>query len=324
MIHLTHSTESIAKVLSELEASEIHRVAGLKEFKADKPGPRLYLGIGTHGNERMGLALAAPFLRREVDLLRGSVLIALNNVQALHANLRRLPGDRNFNRLPLDILERTDGLYSTARIRALRESGAFDVSHGFDAHTFQVPGAPIKIHIKGPTDLADAIGVKDYITHIVDHQKESETEEPTLAFGNLLGGIENHEIPVVEVEGGGPHTDPEVIRGLLGSFFATLSKLQMVDPSEVGLKKEIIEQRTYQTIGWQRAEPGYSITRDLYQFAPLKAGDVIAEADGRKPVTCPKDACIAMPTKKGVLKNWASWFWTSHAVIDRKETWVLL
>lgn len=313
----------ITNVLDELASASIHNVPGLKEVHSGKAGPRLYLGMGTHGDERMGLALASPFLRNELRLLEGSIVLAINNIQGLLMSRRHVPGDRNFNRLPSDILERTDDLYSTRRIQALHGAGVFHVTHGFDAHTFLVPGKPVKLHIKGNPDFAHSIGISDYITNIVDFQKDNETGEKTVAFGNMLGGIENDSVPVVEVEGGGPHDEPHVVHGLLSGLLATLVKLGMVDPDEVGLEEQEIEQRTYRTCGWQRIDEGYEIVRDFAQYEEVKKGQLIATAEGKPSAVCPQDACMLFPSPKGVVKSTDSWFWAEPMQRSLVRAWVL-
>lgn len=305
--------EDIPRIFQEMESSRIHNVAGLKEIHSGKAGPRVYVGMGTHGNERMGLALALPFLRDEIALEAGSVILAVNNLEGVRRNQRRLDHDRDFNRLPLDILDastKNDGHYSSIRIRELVRAGVTDVSHGFDAHTFRVPGTAMKLHIKGDTHLADSIGVPDYLTHITSHQKDHHGQR-TVAFGNILGGIDNEKVPVVEVEGGGPHNELRVIKGLVGGLLSTLAHLGMVDPSKVGLVERELEQNTHKIIGWQLAGVGYEVKRDFKQYDELRAGEVIAEdtqEPKRSPILAPNNSLIVFPPRQGVLERPSEWF----------------
>lgn len=314
--------EDIESIFQEMEGSRIHNVAGLKEISSGKAGPRVYIGMGTHGNERMGLALAFPFLRNEIALEIGSVVLAVNNLEGVRRNKRKLDHDRDFNRLPFDILDestKNDGHYSSVRIRELVRAGATDVSHGFDAHTFRVPGTAMKLHIKGDTHLADSVGVSDYLTNIIDHQRDHHGKK-TIAFGNILGGIENENVPVLEVEGGGPHEDPGVIKGLIGGLLSTLAHLGMVDPDKVGLVETEFEQNTHKIIGWQLAGSGYEVKRDFKQYDELREGEMIAEdtqEPKRSPILAPSNSLIVFPPRHGVLERPSEWFLAEQA---EKET----
>ncbi len=305
--------EDIEGIFQEMEASRIHNVAGLKEISSGKAGPRVYIGMGTHGDEDKTLGLAVPFLRNEIALQRGSVILAVNNLEGVRRKKRKLDDDRDFNRLPPDILDestKNDGHYSSIRIRELVRAGVTDVTHGFDAHTFRVPGTAMKLHIKGDTHLADSVGVADYLTHITDHQRDHHHKK-TIAFGNILGGIGNENVPVLEVEGGGPHEEVSVIKGLIGGLLSTLVHLDMVDPDQVGLVEAEFEQKTYRIIGWQVAESKYRVARTFTQFDNVTKGEVIAEDTGdlaRSPILAAHTGLIVFPPRQGVLKRPNEWF----------------
>lgn len=283
-----------------LKTSQVMGVQGVMEFTSGKPGPRLYLGTCTHGNEKVGSGLVVPLLKGRdggIELVRGSIVIAVNNLLAASQDKRFAKGDINMNRLPPDILDgsmHTSQLPAVLRIRELHRAGLLDVTHGFDAHTIPTPADAVKIHIKGPTDLAHGIGIRDYITRITEHQQDADGVD-TLSFGSYIGGRPDADIPVVEVEGGGPHADPKIFRDLLNGLLATLGRLGMVRDDLITTENG--EQREYEITTQHIAPEGFH-GNAFDNFAQVAEGEVVADDatdKGRQPFVTPHEGHIVFP-----------------------------
>ncbi|MCX6735259.1 MAG: succinylglutamate desuccinylase/aspartoacylase family protein [Candidatus Peregrinibacteria bacterium] len=266
--------EDISKGANTLRNAELNGVRGVMEIKGQKPGPRLYLGTGTHGDEWIGSGLVVPFLKQELQLVRGSIVIAINNLLAFDKRVRKLPNGQNFNRMPADIMERPRKEWTAIRMQALKNSGALDATHGFDAHTVVNQCDPMTLHIKGRTDFGKLIGIQDHITNIVEHHYVEPGSVPLLAFGNFIGGVENNDVPVIEVEGGGPHNDPRIIIGLINGLVATLMELEMIDGRHV--EESPITKREYKIIGSQKLSTDYEVVHEYGQYQQMKVGELIA------------------------------------------------
>lgn len=276
------SLAEISKGADTLRSAEFHGVRGVMEIKGERPGPRLYLGTGTHGDEWIGSGLVVPFLKQELQLVRGSIVIAINNLLAFDRRVRKLPNGQNFNRMPADIMERPRNEWTAIRMQALRNSGALDATHGFDAHTVVNQCDPMTLHIKGRTDFGRLIGIQDHLTNIVEHHHVEPGSVPLLAFGNFIGGVENNNVPVIEVEGGGPHDNPEVIIGLIHGLMATLMELEMIDGRHV--EESPTTKKEYKITGSQKLSTDYTVVHEYGQYQHMQGGELIArDTTGKNP-----------------------------------------
>lgn len=320
------SREEITRGFDTLNKSRLHGVQGAAKFTSGKPGPRLYLGVCTHGNERVGAGLVVPLLKRKTDggieLIQGEVVVVINNLLAALQDKRLVDGDFNMNRMPLDVLDGkrwTSEKPSVQRIRELHTAGLLYATHGFDAHTLVGKGDPFKIHIKGDTRYAASIGMPVYVTDIVKHQEVN--GEPTVAAGNYIGGVDNDDVPVVEVEGGGPHSDPQIIRGLLNGLVATLGRLQMIRKDLY--EREEGEQREYRITDYHVAPEGYEMYRHFDHFERVRENAILAidrQDPPRDAFFSPRDGHIVMPPVAGeVFGPQGDDWWISEPVKVTRE-----
>ncbi|MFA6992379.1 MAG: hypothetical protein WC269_03825 [Candidatus Gracilibacteria bacterium] len=320
MNQLLPTPDEIGHGYRVLSKNQVRGVNGVIELKSGQPGPRLYVGTCTHGNEKITAGLVVPLLKGlaggGIELIRGSVVIAVNNLLAASQNKREADGDLNMNRLPPDIWDgrlRTSKMPAVLRMRELINAGLLDVTHGFDAHTIPTPADQCKIHIKGSTDFAKEIGIRDYLTHITEHQQDA-NGVGTLAFGNYIGGVEN-DIPVIEVEGGGPHDEQRIINGLVNGLLAVLGRLDMVDENLI--TREEGEQREYEITDYYIAQAGFRPEKEFDNFARVKRGQLIAHDttdSGRPPFFAPHAGHIVFPpTFETFGKDGDSW-WISKPV----------
>ncbi len=323
------TSEEIKAGFDELNNSDVNGVRGVKVFDSGKSGPTLYVATCSHGNERVGAGLVVPLLKGAknggIDVIQGKVIVAVNNIGA--ANIgdsgKRVGEDgMNWNRLPPDLLDgrSTNTTATQSRLRAMQNAGLLDVTHGYDAHTIAVEANGFKLHIKGPRAFADGIGEEVYIVDIVKHQPDADGN-PTVAFGNYLGGVDNDRVPVVEMEGGGPHSDPRVIKKLLNGLVATLGSLEMVDESITERYRGA--QRTYPIEHYQLVPAGYTPDRQFGQFEVLPKGTVITRdklTPCRPDVVTPADGHMIMPPTFG--ENGGDDWWISGPVQESTQEFI--
>lgn len=280
------SATEISAGFDHLKGTQTRGVYGVKEFKSPDCGPsdpRVYIGVCTHGDERVGAGLVVPFLKGRdggIELRRGSIVVAVNNLLAATTGdlgMRAVPGDMNYNRLPRDIVDGkrwTSETPAVVRIRELYRAGFFNATHGTDNHTYVGPGEAMKLHIKGDLALGRAVGIRDYITDIVPATCAVTPGGNGLAFGNFIGGVENEGVPVVEFEGGGPHSNPEVIQGLIHGTVAMLAQLDMIDPDLV--ERGEFEQAEYRVGQYYIVPDGYMFVAGGGNFGEVEERQVLA------------------------------------------------
>lgn len=268
-----YSQKVVEQAKRELLSSRSYGLDGAILFDSGRDGPFLYAGVFTHGNEPMTVAILAPLLQREIAITSGKVCVVMNNIDAARSGRRAIDNDPfgNFNRMDPNILDSSGtDLASVRRMRQIADSGLLcNASHGFDAHTNNTLAGPTKLHIKGSMEFAENIPVNPMITNIVNHQSRPGTK-PTVAFGNFIGGIDKN-VPVVELEGGGPHDAEDVIHHLIDGFVAVLARLGMIDIETHQLQGT---QEIFDVIGATWAPgPGYMyIPRHLSEGALVQKG----------------------------------------------------
>ncbi len=274
----------MALATKEIMQNRDRGLIGARVFDSGNDGPVLYVGAMTHGNEHMTTAPAVPLLNGTLQLMRGKVIVVVNNIDAARLGKRSIPDDEfgNFNRMDPDVLSHVSGgskIKSVQRMQAIAKSGFLkEATHCLDAHTNNTKARASKLHIKGSTAFAESIPVNPYITNIVPHQFRPGTSR-SVAFGNFIGGLECEDVPVVELEGGGPHDSPAVIQRLIDGFVAILAQLEMVD---MDLRKRHFRQDIYNVVGstWAPAT-GYRYKPVLKEGGLVRGGtDFVVPING--------------------------------------------
>ncbi len=288
--------------------SSVYRgVHGIYEIKGEIQGPSqptLYVGTYTHGDELLSGSPILPLLKGDIRLKRGRILLAVNNLEATQMGLRMVPGEIDFNRLPLEDVMTSSDSNPSLSLQRLQSLGkiVLEASHGFEIHT--TPSKPylaMRLPIKGDQAFSEAIDAEISILNITQFQKDCRDPDGpcTLAFGNYIGGLEN-PIPVVELEGGGPQTaenNPLLYESILRALLSVLARLDMIDAEEYGLSPKTIIRKVYEVIDWQWASPGYVLPRLFEPFAYLKKGDVVMQDgtdSGLPPILMPEDGHLVL------------------------------
>lgn len=310
MVNVPNS-DDIQRGFDTLAKSEVKGVRGVMEFQGTQPGPTLYVGLMSHGNEQVPAGLIRTLSDGRnggIEIVRGKVRVVMNNLEAAIAGVRVLPNGINFNRLPKDILRGQNWdtkISEVARMRALHNAGHLDASAGFDAHTTIGPSEPLKIHIKGDPATFNTVGIRDYTTGIVPLQGG------TVAQGNFIGTadgdprMDDDGIPVLEMEAGGPHHRSDIIESLVHGLVATLREQGMIDDGIVEIEEGT--QHQYDVVTYQ---PNLDQGGSKYRYAnkgPYEAvsgGEIVAtdESENKYPhIIAPHDGNLILPPAAGQI-----------------------
>lgn len=325
--------ESVMRARQELMESEHRGVKGVKEFRGARVGssdPVLFVGTHTHGGESGSAALIPALLDGSLRLERGVVIAAVNNLAAARQGLRRVDANTSnpgmdFNRLPTDDIlapaHSGNPSQDVQRMRALGKAGLLEATHGLDLHTIpQHLYTGFVLHEKGPVDFTRSVGIRDHIARITEFQHNVDNpDQKTVAFGNYIGGLGN-DVPVVEIEGGGPETE-EVRTTVLKGALSVLAQLGMIDPEQFGLAWKEMEQHLYVINRWDWAPVGYRTVRDVPPYGQVRAGEVLMEdtLSARPPIVVPTDGQLIMGPSKGPLTEAEDWWYSDPVQISKQR-----
>lgn len=173
------------------------------------------------------------------------------------------------------------------------------------------------VYEKGDPRFGEGVGIRDYIVDIVAHQGG------TLAFGNFIGGPEKNDVPVIEVEGGGPHDNPEIIQGLMHGLVATLYKLGMIDEKFVEILEAEEQRRFDVTTYMEMPSGGYKFASNRGNFGAVSAGETLAvdtSATARPAIVAPHDGNLVMPPPYDkVIDGGDDWWLSQLAVVSMQR-----
>ncbi len=133
---------------------------GLWRLDGERPGARVVVSFGVHGNERApieaGLELAGALERGALALERGSLLLVHANPRASAQDERWSAGGVDLNRcFQADVLARAPELYEEARARAIADAlEAFGAEILVDFHCTVEPGRRFLMQHPPPGDAA--------------------------------------------------------------------------------------------------------------------------------------------------------------------------
>lgn len=267
---------------------------GIEQWKGKDSGPTAAITIATHGNEPSGYA-PYWYLKRiasHIKPVRGSLLFIVNNLGASEKyfaaenaeekrNCRFL--DVNMNRLPEDILQRSDDTRYEIR-RALELYPQFQhIDCALDIHSTSQESDPMLLQIKGNVDhLTEGIPIPVSIDHIADIQ---------IGIPNcsLYGGI-GKQIPVFEIESGS-HENLAAFQLAIRSTLIFLLNSGVIenDASIQALKEPQMTRRHYRVVDSVIfPDSSYELAGDYPMFTPIRRGEVLAIGDG-DPLLSPMD-----------------------------------
>lgn len=215
-------------------------------IRGKKPGPRLFVSAGVHGDELNGVESIRRLRKmRLLNRLRGDLIaIPVVNLPAFVARSRYLPDRRDLNRLFPGTVEGSFG----ARLAKLFVTQIVkQCDYGIDLHTGALnrPNLPqIRLSPKLPLsrELAVAFGAPVAL--------ESEVRE-----GSLRATMDNLNKPMLMFEGGEAlRLDAHSIRFSLQGIINVLRHLEMLPPEKSQQRRRpvVISQESY----WARAPIG--------------------------------------------------------------------
>lgn len=232
-------------ITHELVTMPVHVIRG------KKPGPRIFVCAGLHGDELNGVETIRRFLKlRLLDRLRGDLLaVPVVNVPAFATRARYLPDRRDLNRL---FPGSTEGSFGARLAKIFMLTIVNQCSMGIDLHTGAIhrPNLP---HVRIPPDmpecrtLAIAFGAPIVL-------------ESTTRDGSLRSAMERAGKPILMFEGGEAlRLDSRAIRFGVSGIVNVLRALGMLPPEKTKathLPSVVISKESY----WARAPRGGIVT----------------------------------------------------------------
>jgi predicted deacylase len=157
---------------------------GIWLAESGRPGRRVCISFGVHGNERSpieaGTALVARLEAGETKLARGSLLLIHANPKATDENQRWSAGGVDLNRcFHEDVLAREPSLYEERRAREIVAAlEAADTQVLVDFHCTVEPGRRFAMHHPSNQDAAH-----EEVTRLLE--TETVLADPELRFGGV-------------------------------------------------------------------------------------------------------------------------------------------
>ncbi len=278
--------------------------AGTMIQDSGRPGPTVGITAMTHGNEPAGLAAWDALTRRApLALLKGRVVWVLNNLKAAERYFalpfeapfpdkqRTRAFDLNMNRLPRDLTARARGeAYEIDRsLDLLPVWRSFDV--GLDIHTTSQSEPPM-LCVTAATDPALYRGfpAEDVILGFDTAARDA----VVLNYFGKPGAASQ----CFSVEAGG-HEDAASWRTATMAVRILLANLGMAAP----LETRPMPRRLYRLSGGVFfPAPDYAMVEIFPNFAPIRAGAVLARGQGPD-LVAPHDGHVLMCPKSGRLSD---------------------
>ncbi|MCA3181219.1 MAG: succinylglutamate desuccinylase/aspartoacylase family protein [Burkholderiaceae bacterium] len=298
-------------------------------FDALRPGPRLIVVGGVHGNETCGSValerLAADLDEGRVALARGTLtLVPVAN--PLARALGRREGDRNLNRMlrPTAIPRDNEDRIANRLCPLLAEHETL-----LDLHSFHTGGEPFAM--LGPEDndgpvetfaqaareqaFAAALGAPRVVEGWLDTyargvKRRRERDGAGAPHADPEYGVGTTEF--LRSRGGaavtlecGQHEDP---RAPEFAYRATLRALAHLRMAEIGIEPAAPPREVLRLVEvFDRLHPGDRLARAWTSFEPVLAGEPIGLRHDGTPVAAPADGRVAFPNPNATVG--AEWFY---------------
>jgi predicted deacylase len=286
--------DDLRATFDRLAAAGLHGVPGVIAIDSLAPGPVAGITACTHGNEPAGLAAIGALLAMYDAGWRpalGRLLLVVNNLAAAArwfaaaddaARLAARFVDTDMNRLPADVLSRTEADSEGTRARSLAPVWAM-LDAALDIHTTQQPSAPMLVEGAADcSDLAAGMPIGIVIRDIVAMQIG------VPAFGLYRGRA-------FEIEAGS-HDDPAAWALAAACARIFLGNLGMLPRTAAATPPRDI----YRVCGALRLpDARYELERVFPTFHPVRRGEVIARGPGPGGAGLGPDLCA--PTDGHVI-----------------------
>ncbi|HYD93545.1 MAG TPA: succinylglutamate desuccinylase/aspartoacylase family protein [Candidatus Paceibacterota bacterium] len=288
--------QDLERIVEELAAKTHEGVAGVVHLDSGVPGPTVGITVATHGNEPAGLAAAQFLLAPETKLLKGSVYLVLNNIEAARAYLKATTDeekrrarfiDINLNRLPQSLFEREgETRYEMLRAQELLLIWSrFEIA--LDIHSTSQDSDPMLIGLgeRLPAELIDGFPIQKVITGIDTVMRDRSaadfygtSERPCRSFGIECGGHEHSE-----------SYDRAVV-----CVRSLLQNLQMLAGTPESTTISHDEYAVFTSIYFPNES--YELTKVFENFEPIKAGTILARGNGAD-ILAPEDGHVLFAPK---------------------------
>lgn len=272
-MELNASKAKYEDIFNYLIKNEYKGVKGVFCLDSGIPGPCMGVTILTHGNEPCGLEVAQAFIKNPKQLVKGKILICLNNISAGTCYFQSKTAeeekstrfvDINMNRLPMDTLNNQSyTFYEILRAKALYPIWQ-EFDYAIDIHSTEQPSMPMLI--EGPTsspNVTDTLDLELVIRGIVDKQ----LKRPVISFFNkrcISFGLE-----------AGSHKTEDSAVTAKRITLQILNYYGMVELHKVPVLKSA--KRIYNVIDKIIfPKDSFELVKIFKFFEPVKAGEVLA------------------------------------------------
>ena len=273
-------------------------------FASGKPGPHAMVNALTHGNEICGAIVVDRLLREGLKPVRGTLTLAIANVDAFLRFDPRNPYatrfvDEDFNRVWTPSV--LDGTRDSVEMRRARQLRPFidAADYLLDIHSMLEPSPPVMIC--GPLDKGIAfafdVGVPEHIVSDTGHSNGTRMRD----YGGFGDPASAKNALLVEC---GQHWERNAERVAWQTMWRFLDRLEMVDRERAAREIEapVPAQRLIRVTEAVIANsPAFRFARTFSGLEVIaRRGDVIAW-DGDQAVRAPYDNCVLiMPVPNNI------------------------
>src|SRR3989344_2552618 len=305
MLYDSHKLKNTFETFTQ---SSYEGVSGVLKFEGTIPGQCVGITICTHGNETSGLAAAASLLDylSKNSLLRGTLYLVLNNIEATRAYLGASNEDEkkntsyidvNMNRLPKNILELVaDNRYEIRRAQELAPIWK-QFTVGLDIHSTTALTDPMIIANGGNFEA-----IKDLIRGFPIDILISNIDQAQIGMpAATLYGNRTKEARIFAIEAG-QHEQNESFDRAAHCSLTLLQNLKMLKRVPDNRQRKLREYFINSSIIFH--DLFFDLTKDFKTFDEIKVGEVLAQNESGEEIKALFDGHIIMPTiRRGNDKN---------------------
>lgn len=265
-------------------------IPGVTILQGSKNGPKVGIIAGTHGNETAGLSVFRKLEHQfaQNPLRKGQLVLIHNNLKA--TRLKKRFCDLNMNRLPSKAITQTrPKQYEIKRLQQLHPV-IKDLDYVLDIHTTSaMPDPFVVILTKTVPSIAKRLGIPTIIGNMAKTQQNK-------AFISFCGGAKTVRVGIEC----GIHGTPESRETALSATINFLQEIDFIkDKSASTWRKPTIFQLSGSVMAPAR---GYTLTRTLKPFEPLKKGETILLKKGFSPIKIAENCQVLLPPKNTTVQ----------------------
>lgn len=259
------------------------------KFDSGLLGPNMLVFGGIHGNEPSGVQaierFVADLVSNNIQLLRGSITLAIGNINALQQNQRYL--DKDMNRMFVDEnFENFSDTIEFERVNFLKS--LFPGQDVFlDLHSASSKSYDFLISEPHCLDLASKLNASYVLTGWSDFG--SDIAGDTENYGNSLG------IPSLTYEAG-QHVDPLCVDNSYEMILKLMSVYEMIDYNFVVKQPNILKLSELHL----KVDENQNFEVPIQNFLPVLKGQIVI--NGVNPIIAKNDSYLIFPVDPSKIK----------------------